>query len=407
MLPQTDEQAEARALASWASSSLQMLAARSRLAVARKHYTDTGWLDRAFPNLHERISWLANHQSREAISLLGDYIELLEPYVRQRGLSGELAAWCEAALRDPQQLPLSAARLRLFQGQALYALGRWNEAEKSLRAAIKESEQADPTTEAKATLSLGLLQFNQSKYQLAFQTMASAQALLAQEVDFETWTTIRGEVAAYHLNRQELDTALSIYLEIDQLQRERGANESSDHTLLMLGVVYRKKKDYARAISYLQQLYKRAEERNTPSVLATSAHHLGWAYLEQGDVLQARHLCGKAILFYEQIGDTRGTADVYEQLGSIALAERNGQEALVHLQRALVMKQERESQQGAASCLRRIACAYLIMGRPGRALKTLLSSLWLYYRLHMLTWQRLIKILQEMWSSIVTQKISN
>jgi tetratricopeptide (TPR) repeat protein len=223
--------------------------------------------------------------------------------------------------------------------------------------------------------------------------MASTQTLLALKIDFETWATIRGEIAAYHLNRQELDTALSIYLEIDQLRREAGAGESSDHTLLMLGVTYRKKKDFARAISYLQQLYERAEKRNNPSALATSAHHLGWAYLEQHNLLQARRFCGKALLFYEQIGDTRGISDAYEQLGSIALAERKGQEALLYLQRALAMKQERASQQGAASCFRRIACAHLILRHPGRALQALINSLWLSRRLGMLTWQRLIKIL--------------
>jgi tetratricopeptide (TPR) repeat protein len=139
------------------------------LAVLRRRHTDSGWLDNAFPNLQERIFWLMGQKSQEAMILLSEYIELLEPYLRPRGLSGELVGWCEAALSDPEMLPSSAARLHLFHGQALYALGRWSEAEESLRSAIKESAHSDPTTEAKATLSLGLLQFNQGNINSLFK----------------------------------------------------------------------------------------------------------------------------------------------------------------------------------------------------------------------------------------------
>src|SRR5207248_10378069 len=142
----------------------------------------------------------------------------------------------------------------------------------------------------------------------------------AQAVNDEQLMTIRAERAAYHLNRGDLDKALSLYLEIERRRQSAGVLEPSDHLLLMLGVVYRKKKDYERAAEYLQRLLERGEEQQSRSTMATAAHHLAWVYLSQGDLHQARSLCGRAIVLYEEIGDERGLSDAYEQLGCIVLA---------------------------------------------------------------------------------------
>ena len=67
-------------------------------------------------------------------------------------------------------------------------------------------------------------------------------------------TEAQAEVAAYHLNRDEYDQALALYRRIYQFQLEAGASGPSDHTLLMLGVVHRRRGDTEQAIIYLQEL---------------------------------------------------------------------------------------------------------------------------------------------------------
>ena len=204
-----------------------------------------------------------------------------------------------------------------------------------------------------------------------------------------------GKTAAYYLNRKEFEKALSLYLEVDRRQKQSGATESSDHTLLMLGVVYRRKKDYGRARDYLQQLLERGERQQNHAAMATAAHHLGWTYLSQSEVPQARMCCGRAIRLYEEIGDERGLADAYEQLGCIALADGQGQEALRHLQSALERKRQRHSQQGEASVLRHLAIAYLTMGDLKAGFSNLWQSLTLYRKLGVLTKQRIIHVTLE------------
>jgi tetratricopeptide (TPR) repeat protein len=226
--------------------------------------------------------------------------------------------------------------------------------------------------------------------------MSAAEACLAQTVDDEQLMTVRAERAAYHLNRGDLDKALSLYLEIDRRRQYAGAPEPSDHTLLMLGVVYRKKKDYERAAEYLQRLLECGEVQRSRSTTATAAHHLAWVYLSRGDLRPARSLCGRAIVLYEEIGDERGLSDAYEQLGCIVLAAGQGGEAVSHLQRSLFMRRQLHNQQGEASSLRHLAIAYLTLGHLGAAFRHEWQSLLIYHRLGVLSLQRMVNMLREL-----------
>ncbi len=376
-------------------STVQMLSARSRLQLLRRHDNDYTWLDAEYANIQVTLSWLTGQNGMGEAQLLLDYLRLLAPYFQQRSLLTELLQWCAAGIRAAETLGQSPAWLLLLCGQSRYALAEWQEARNQFQAAIKASEQQDRQTYARALLALGRLEFNQGNYQRAFATMDVAKQEFLKLNDQEHLLIILGEKAAYYLNRNEFDKALSLYLEIDRMQKEHGATESSDHTLLMLGVVYRRKQDYARAERYLQQLFERGESQKNHAAMATAAHHLAWSYLSENKLAQARAFCGRAIRLYEEIGDERGFVGTYEQLGCIALSDGQEQEALRHLHYSLARKRQRQSQMGEASVLRHLAVVYLSMGNFREGGRYLWQSLALYRRLGMLTRRRLTNILQE------------
>jgi tetratricopeptide (TPR) repeat protein len=378
----------------WASS--PFLSATSRLQLARRYQNQYDRLDTEFANLCGCHSWLTTQNGSEEVHLLLQYLRALAPYLQQRGLQAELVRWCEAGLHASEIVQQHPGWVLCLRGEAQNALGRWNEASGSFRAAIEASERKDPKTHARAMLALGRLQFNQGAYGIAFETMSAAEACLSQTVDDGQLMSIRAEMAAYHLNRGDLDKALSLYLEIDRRRQYAGAREPSHHTLLMLGVVYRKKKDYERAVAYLGRLLECGEAQQSRSTTATAAHHLAWAYLSQGNLCQARSLCGRATVLYEEIGDERGLSDAYEQLGCIALAAGQGGEALLHLQRSLIVRRQLHNQQGEASSLRHLALAHLTMGHLGTALSHLWNCLLIYHRLGVLSRQRLINMFREL-----------
>ncbi len=268
---QVDVEVSNQAVHYWTSS--PYLSAITRLQLARCHQDQYDWLDSEFANLRGCQSWLATQDGTKEVHLLLEYLRVLAPYLQQRGLQAELVGWCKAGLHASETVQQHPGWLLFLRGEAQNALGQWNEASESFRAAIDASEREDPQTHARALLALGRLQFNQGEYGIAFETMGAAETSLAQTVDDEQLMTVRAERAAYHLNRGDLDKALSLYLEIDRRRQYAGAREPSDHTLLMLGVVYRKKKDYERATEYLQRLLGRGEVQRSRSTTATAAHH--------------------------------------------------------------------------------------------------------------------------------------
>ena len=393
-MSETTTALENQAIRHWASA--DHLAAEARLGLARRYQNQYERLDYELANLRASQSWLATQSSEETAHLLIAYVKVLASYFRQRGFNAELLQWCEDGLRACERWRQNPGWLLLLRSEAQNALGQWDETMASIQAAIEASEGEDPKTYARAVLSLGRLQLNQGDYKTALETLAKAETLLSQQSDYEGLATVRSEFAAYHLNRRELDKALSLYLEVDQLRRRGGATEASDHTLLMLGVVHRKKKNYEQAAAYLQQLLERGEAQRNQGATATAAHHLAWVYLNRGDLTQTRRLCGRAIELYEEIGDTRGASDAYEQLGLIVLAEGQGEEAVSYLDRSLAMRRQLGNQEGASSSLRHLAVAHLRMGHLAAAVRDLWRSLTTYRRLGVLSRQRFAAILREL-----------
>lgn len=141
---------------------------------------------------------------------------------------------------------------------------------------------------------------------------------------------------------------------------------------------------------------EREEAQQNRSSTATAAHHLGWVYLNQGNTVLARRLCGKALALYKDIGDARGASDAYEQLGRISLAEGGAGEALLHLQQPLDMRNQLGNHHGAACSLRHLAMAHLEMGHPVRAARAMRQSMHTYNQLGMLTRQRLTAIMRQL-----------
>src|SRR5438874_3301361 len=166
---QTNIEVSNQAIHYWASSPL--LSATARLQLARYHQDQYDWLDSEFANLRGCHSWLASQNGPGEAHLLLEYLRTLAPYLQQRGLQAELVGWCEAGLHASETLQQHPGWMLFLRGQAQNALGWWNEASMSFRAAIEASEREDPQTHAQALLALGRLQFNQGEYGIAFETM--------------------------------------------------------------------------------------------------------------------------------------------------------------------------------------------------------------------------------------------
>ncbi|CAG0933956.1 hypothetical protein TFLX_03292 [Thermoflexales bacterium] len=353
-------------------------------------------LDREFPQIQTASDWLAQETDRTAAELLLSLVEYLSAYLQHRYLYQDLLIYCKRGLSSTQLLGANAGWLHLLSYEAHWAIGEWDEARSSAESAIAATRLIDPTTHARAVLALGRLQFNLGEYRAALQTLSEAETLLAAIHDYDGVASVKAERAAYYLNRNELKKALSLYLEVDQLRQQLHPGDPTDHTLLMLGVVYRRLRDYRKAIEALSQLIQSGEAAGSLSAVATGTHHLAWVYYDTREFSQALNLGARAKEMYERINDPRGGSDADEQLGLIALANRDYASARVCLECSLAVRQHLGNQQGTASSLRRLAKLHLRQRNLLLGTRYLWRSLSLYQQIGMLGFRQLVNILGDL-----------
>jgi tetratricopeptide (TPR) repeat protein len=377
----------------WKIVDRQAAIVRLRMLEELQHEPDQ--LDKELPNFQSSMRWLRGQLDDESASLFLSYLNLIFSYLQIRNRDFELEQWCTAGLEASKRLDRNAADILLRRGEAQYALGHWHQAQDSWQAAEIASQGENSIVNARAVFALGRLQLNRGNYKMALSTLARAEALFENLGDQEATLNIRSEIAAYYLNRRELDKALRLYLDIDQDYKNTGGRESSDHSLLMLGVVYRQKKIYDKAIQCLSALYKRGEQQHRPSAVATAAHHLAWTYLELEQLEKAQTLCGQALSLYDDIQDPRGLSDAYEQLGAILLKQENTKDAVVFFEKSSEIRSALGNQPGLASCLRQEVFAHFLDGNYKQTFVLLMKTLFLYIRLRMLTRHRMMAIIRD------------
>jgi tetratricopeptide (TPR) repeat protein len=374
-------------------------AAAARIKLAEGSNTNSSQFDLDYSNVQVSVNWLAGQDDLGSAKLLIDYLRTLFPYLLKRGHNLELDKWCIEGLRACKTAGQNPTEMLLIQGESRYALGRWAQAKDCFEQACTESGGKDDKMYARSMFALGQLQMNQGEFSIALDSLKQAEDLFTKLGETEGVIESRSEVAAYHLNQRDLQKALAIYLDIEELEKQ-GGGQPSEHTLLMLGVVYRQMNEYERALPYLSRLYETSLAQNSRSAAATAAHHLAWAYLELGRLPKARHLCGQAIAFYEDIMDRRGLSDAYEQQGAILLKEKKPEAALTYLGRSLDVRQQIGNKPGIVSSMRRIAFAQLLLGRYWQMLVLIVIILFRYLQLNMLSRQRVVSLTRDFFTGL-------
>ncbi|HYT45471.1 MAG TPA: tetratricopeptide repeat protein, partial [Methylomirabilota bacterium] len=287
-MPDTTVTEEKKTLFSGSSPILNR-AAHVRLSLARRNLDHPERIDAELPNLMHTQSQLSQQDSIEATYFLIHYVKALSPYLLQRGYDMLLLKWCDGGLRECERFRRNPGWLRLLRGNAQYNLGEWNEAESELQTALKLSEDTDRQTYTRALVALGHLQFSRGDYVAALKTLDKAKLLLIKHLGFEQLDIIEQLgiihviITKYHLQRGDLDKALSLCLE-DNAEITDVADR-----LLMLGMIYREKKAYEMAIKCLQNaLHIINSMESSRSKAVTAMHHLAWVFLDLGDVDSAR-----------------------------------------------------------------------------------------------------------------------
>ncbi|WP_254174024.1 tetratricopeptide repeat protein [Planktothrix pseudagardhii] len=165
-------------------------------------------------------------------------------------------------------------------------------------------------------------------------------------------------LAYYEMNASHFDQALEIYEQVISLRKERGLIHRIITPQVHQGIILRRKGQYDQGIKILQNAQEKAQQINDIQAQVFIAHHLGYIYLNQRNLTEAKKLATIAFEGYKKLDDFRGISDCYEQLGLINLAENDGETAIQNFKIALEIRQTIFNLHGTASCLLDLALAY-------------------------------------------------
>jgi len=361
---------------------------------SKDHSGEYARLEQEYLQILAALRWLSSHLSEDTAQSLVDALGSLKGYFLQRARYGELLKLLPFAVEACGILKESPVQIYQLGFQSQYAVGNWQLAQVEIEKAVAISAADDLPLHAESLRLLGTFQLNRGNYRTALRTLKMAEETFRQIGAMGKIGEIRAEQAAFYLNRGQYRMALDLYLESDELYRQaRQTDESSDHMLLMLGVVYRRLRQFPQAEEKLLALIDRGRKENSASSLATGSHHLAWVRIDQTKFEQAGALAREALGIYQRIDDLRGQADAYEQLGEIGIQSGRLPDAQQDLIRSLQIRQQLGNRHGTASSLKRLGRAYLYAGQYGLGARYTIKSLALYGRLNMLSGSQLRHIL--------------
>jgi tetratricopeptide (TPR) repeat protein len=202
------------------------------------------------------------------------------------------------------------------------------------------------------------------------------------------------EIARFEINTGDYKNSLARLEALHPLDLRNDVDLAYD-VLFLLGVVHRRMRNYPQSEYYLQALLAELDKELQAYKAGSAWEHLGWLYLNMGDLFSSRDAAYRALDIFKRIGSSRGLADVYEELGMIALASHELSLAETCLMDSLEMRRALKSTQGVASSLRHLAMLQAVKGQWHLALRHMGISLRYYWQARALTLPRIAGMIHE------------
>lgn len=286
------------------------------LMILDTHVNDFNFLENEFGHILNVLDWLSKQQNIEMNHNLLIMIEALCPYMEARSLSNITVKYIEPCLKAAEVNHINPVNIYLMAYRAQWALGQWDEAKSFIDQAVESDKTAQPSFYADTLRCLGSLQINRGEYQAALSTLTKSRQLYHDLGDRQGEISTIAEEAAYYLDKDDYTTADRFYSEVAEFEKST-LGEPSTHTLLMLGVVYRRLDKLAEALECFERILQRADPARAKSDRATASHHIAWILIDLSKFKEAQNKASEAKIIYDTIQDARGSSDADEQLGEI------------------------------------------------------------------------------------------
>jgi len=180
---------------------------------------------------------------------------------------------------------------------------------------LRVSEEIGDTLRiATALVNIGAVYFNKEKSRdMAFDYYLRALPLSEELGDFDAIATSAVNLGEIFLEHNDLDSAL-YYFEMAREAYSKAEGGNIPYALMNIGRVYAKQGDYQQAISYQNDAFEIAEQRDAKLEMAQSLKNLADTYEKWGDISEAISTYGRAEEIATQLDADYELLDIYEGL---------------------------------------------------------------------------------------------
>jgi len=225
----------------------------------------------------------------------------------------------------------------------------------------------DPAAEAYALSSLGVVCWQQGRYQQAADYFERSGALCRAVGDRAGEARALGHLGNVYWHQGRYQQAADYFERSGALWRAVGDRAGEARVLTNLGLVHYQQGNYQQAADYYQQALAQFRELNERVGEAYVLDYLGGAYQRQGHYQQAVDHHQQALAQVRELGDRRGEANVLDNLGVVYQRQGHYQQAVDHHQQALAQFRELGYHAGEAEALTHLGVVYHRQGHYQQA----------------------------------------
>ncbi|MHA2203448.1 MAG: tetratricopeptide repeat protein [Candidatus Hodarchaeales archaeon] len=177
-----------------------------------------------------------------------------------------------------------------------------------------------------------------------------------------------GHKGVIYVKKGDLDRALTYFNQNLSQYEEIGNKERIAVTLNNIGNVYQDRGDFDNALEYFTQSHKYFEEIGNKQNIAVTLSNISLIYWHIGDLDQALVSSQQVLTVYKEIGNPQFIASCLNIIGSIYLLKGDLSQALTFFQQSFTLNEEIGNTSDIAMSLNNIGEIYQLKGETEQAL---------------------------------------
>ncbi len=218
------------------------------------------------------------------------------------------------------------------------------------------------------------------KVEVALSNYEKALEINKEENDKKGIAGSLNNIGYVYSNQGNIPLALDYYLKGLKIQEEIKDNEGMALTLNNIGAVYKSQRDFEKALDYYSRSLKLKQEMGDKQGVAISLNNIGLLYKIQAGITEttnppeSKALIKTALNYYdkslkirEEIGDKKGIANVYNNIGVIYENDGDLGKALDYYLKGLTIREIINDKEGITLSYNSLGAVYLKQQNYGQA----------------------------------------